>query len=302
VVTADFDADGWTDVYVANDQKPNHLWMNAGDGTFREEALIRGAALNDLGLASAGMGVATEDFDDDGDWDLWVVNLSGETNNLYRNLGRGEFRFATDELRIGALSQPYTGFGTAFFDYDNDSVLDLFVANGRVNVTDDMEFDYAEPKQLLRGHLGAPFEDVSAAAGPAMAVAEVSRAAAFGDYDNDGDVDILVANNEGPVRLLRNEVGSRSHWLTVQLIGHPASMDRDAIGSVVELEAGGRTRRRLAQPAYSYCASNDPRVHFGLGNSATVDRLRITWPDGREQVLEQVAADRILRVEAVPAH
>jgi hypothetical protein len=298
VVTADFDGDGWTDVYVANDQKPNHLWMNAGDGTFREEALIRGAALNDLGLASAGMGVATEDFDDDDDWDLWVVNLSGETNNLYRNLGGGEFRFATDELRLGAVSQPYTGFGTGFFDYDNDSVFDLFVANGRVNVDDDMEFDYAEPKQLLRGRVGGPFEDVSAAAGAAIAVAEVSRAAAFGDYDNDGDVDILVANNEGPVRLLRNEVGNRSHWLTVQLVGRPAAMDRDAIGSLVVLEAGGRVRRRLVQPAYSYCASNDPRVHFGLGAAATVDRLEITWPDGRTQTLEQVAADRVLRLEA----
>jgi predicted nucleotidyltransferase len=298
VVTADFDGDGWTDVYVANDQKPNHLWMNAGDGTFREEALLRGAALNDLGLASAGMGVATEDFDDDADWDLWVVNLSGETNNLYRNLGRGEFRLATDELRLGAVSQPFTGFGTAFFDYDNDSVFDLFVANGRVNVTDDMEFHYVEPKQLLRGHLGGPFEDVSAAGGPAITQAEVSRAAAFGDYDNDGDVDILVANNEGPVRLLRNEVGNRNHWLTVQLVGRPGSMDRDAIGSQVTLEAAGRVRRRLVQPAYSYCASNDPRVHFGLGSSATVDRLEITWPDGSKQVLEQVAADRILRVEA----
>jgi predicted nucleotidyltransferase len=298
VVTADFDGDGWTDIYVANDQKPNHLWMNAGDGTFREEALIRGAALNDLGLPSAGMGVATEDFDHDDDWDLWVVNLSGETNNLYRNLGGGEFRIVSDELRLGAVGQPYTGFGTAFLDYDNDAVLDLFVANGRVNVSDDMEFDYAEPKLLLRGHAGAPFENVSAAAGPAIALEEVSRAAAFGDYDNDGDVDILVANNEGPVRLLRNEVGNRSHWLTVELVGRPGSMDRDAIGSLVALEAGGQVRRRIVQPAYSYCASNDPRVHFGLGGAATVDRVRITWPDGRTQVIEQPATDRILRVEA----
>ena len=152
VVTADFDGDGWVDVFVANDQKPNHLWINAGDGTFREEALLRGVALNDLGLASAGMGVAAEDVDDDGDWDLWVVNLSGEVNNLYRNLGGGEFRIVTDELRLGAVSQPYTGFGTGFLDYDNDSVYDLFIANGRVNVSDDMEFHYAEPNQLLRGH------------------------------------------------------------------------------------------------------------------------------------------------------
>ena len=153
------------------------------------------------------MGVAAEDIDDDGDWDLWVVNL-GETNNLYRNLGGGEFRIVTDELRLGAVSLPYTGFGTGFFDYDNDSIYDLFIANGRVNVSDDMEFQYAEPNQLIRGLPGGHFEDVSAAAGPVFALLEVSRAAAFGDYDNDGDVDVLVANNEGPPRLLRNEVGA----------------------------------------------------------------------------------------------
>jgi hypothetical protein len=297
VVTADFDGDGWVDIYVANDQKPNHLWMNAGDGTFREEALIRGAALNDLGLPSAGMGVATEDFDDDDDWDLWVVNLSGETNNLYRNLGGGEFRIVADELRLSAVSMPYTGFGTGFFDYDNDSVHDLFIANGRVNVADDMEFHYAEPNQLLHGSLGGPFEDVSAAAGPAFALLEVSRAAAFGDYDNDGDVDILVANNEGPVRLLRNDVGSRNHWLSVQLVGRNGEVDRDGIGSLITIEAGGRVRRRLVQPAYSYCASNDPRVHFGLGPIDRIERLHVTWPDGTTQVLEDVPADQFLRVE-----
>jgi enediyne biosynthesis protein E4 len=297
VVTADFDGDGWVDVYVANDQMPNHLWINAKDGTFREEALLRGAALNDLGLAPAGMGVATEDWDDDGDWDLWVVNLSGETNSFYRNLGGGEFRIVTDELRLGAVSQPYTGFGTGFFDYDNDGYYDLFIANGKVRADDDMELDYAEPNQLLHGRSEGPFEDVSASAGPAFGLLEVSRAAAFGDYDNDGDVDVLVANNEGPVRLLRNEVGNRSHWLSVQLVGKPGGIDRDAVGAVVTLEAAGRTRRRLVQPAYSYCASNDPRVHFGLGQVDRVERLSVAWPDGRTQELTDVAADQFLRVE-----
>ncbi len=161
-----------------------------------------------------------------------------------------------------------------------------------------MEFHYAEPNQLLRGHPEGPFEDVSAAAGPVFALLEVSRAAAFGDYDNDGDVDILVANNDGPVRLLRNEVGNRQHWLSVELSGRSAGLDRDAIGAVITLEAGGRIRRRQVQPAYSYCASNDPRVHFGLGSIDRVERLRVTWPDGRTQVLEDVAADQFLRVEA----
>jgi hypothetical protein len=297
VVTADLDGDDWPDIYVANDQMPNHLWINQRDGTFREEALIRGAALNDLGLASAGMGVATEDWDDDLDWDLWVVNLSGETNSFFRNEGRGQFRIATDELRLGAVSQPYTGFGTGFFDYDNDGYFDLFIANGRVNVDDDMEFDYAEPKQLLRGRAGGPFEDVSAEAGPAFTGREVSRGTAFGDYDNDGDVDLLVGNNEGPVRLLRNQVGGRGHWLIVELVGKAGAIDRDAVGSIVTLEAGGRKRRRQVQPAYSYCSSNDPRVHFGLGAIDRVDRLLVAWPDGATQELVDVAADRIVRLE-----
>jgi len=293
VVTADFDGDGWIDIFVANDQMPNHLWINAGDGTFREEALLRGAALNDLGLPEAGMGVAVEDWDDDGDWDLFMVHLTGETNTFYRNQG-GAFRDVTDELRLGMVSRAFTGFGTGLLDYDNDGRFDIFIANGKVGANDDAEFDYAEPNQLLRGLADGSFVDVSSRAGNAVTRREVSRAAAFGDFDNDGDIDILVANNGGSARLLRNESGNDNHWLSIQLSGRPRQLDRDALGAIVTITTNGRTRRRLVQAAYSYAASNDPRVHFGLGEVERVERVSVQWPGGEILVLEDVEADQCL--------
>lgn len=300
VVTADFDGDGLVDIYVANDQMANHLWINEGGARFREEALVRGAALNEAGLPEAGMGVVTEDWDNDNDWDLFVVHLSGETNTFYRNEG-GDFTDVTDELRLGAVSRAYTGFGTALFDYDNDGFDDLFIANGKVGVGDDGDFDYGEPNQLLRGLENGDFEDVSDVAGEAFRLLEISRAAAFGDYDNDGDVDILIVNNQGPVRLLRNESKGENHWLSVQLVGGAGKLDRDALGSIVIVATEAGERRRQVQPAYSYCASNDPRLHFGLGGLESIDRLTVTWPDGTSQVLENVAVDQFLRLEAPPA-
>jgi hypothetical protein len=293
VATADFDGDGHVDIYVANDQMANFLWMNNGDGTFREEALIRGCALNEDGMPEAGMGVTTEDIDDDGDWDLFMAHLSGETNTFYRNVGGGFFRDVTHEMRLGAISQPYTGFGTSLFDYNADGYFDLFIANGKVRLGDTMDYDYAEPNLLLRGGPGGTFQDVSDRS-EVFSLVEVSRGAAFGDYDNDGDLDILMSNNEGPVRLLRNEAQGDRHWLTVQLVGRTA--DRDAIGSLITIVAGGRQRRRLVQPAYSYCSSNDPRIHFGLGELETVDLLTVRWPGGQTEERRNVAADEFLRL------
>ena len=296
IVTADFDGDGRVDVYVANDQMPNNLWLNRGDGTFADEGLVRGCALDETGRPQASMGVVTEDVEDDGDWDLFSVNLTGEGAAFHRNLGGGHFVDATDELRLGSVTQPYTGFGTALFDFDDDGRLDVFVANGKVRLGDALEESYAEPKLLLRGSEDGGFDDVSARAGPAFALPEVSRAAAFGDYDNDGDVDVLVANNNGPARLLRNEAPHPGgHFLSVALRGK--SVDRDGIGAVVVVRTGERARRRQVQPAWSYAASNDPRLHFGLGTVGSVDEVTVIWPDGRRQTKRDVAADQFLVFE-----
>jgi len=295
VVAADFDGDGYVDVYVANDQLPNQMWINTGDGRFVDEALQRGSALNEFGRAEAGMGVTAADVDADGDWDLFSVHLSGESNTLYRNEG-DFFRDATVESGLGFASVPYTGFGTSFFDFDHDGLLDLFIANGRVNRGEDLEPDFREPNQLLRGLPGGTFAAVTGA-GAALELLEVSRGAAFGDYDNDGDLDILVGNNGGPVRLLRNELTERRHWLQVQLDGQPR-FDRDAVGAEVIVESNGRRQRRMVQPGFSYCSSSDPRVHFGLGEAGSTVRLTVIWPDGERQILENVAADQRLEIAA----
>ena len=297
VVAGDFDGDGLVDLYVANDQAVNHLWLNQGDGTFREDALARGAALNELGRPEAGMGIAVADPDGDGDLDLFLTHLSGETNTFYRNDGDGFFVDATDELRLGGVSQTYTGFGVSWFDYDGDGVLDLFIANGKVTPGDTAAFDYREPNQLLRARTSGSYQDVSDRAGAALELLEVSRGAAFGDLDNDGDVDIVVVNNEGPARLLRNEVGNAAPWLIVDLCGG-GILDRSAIGSRVTARAGGRSWTRDVRPARSFAVANDPRVHFGLGDAERVDRLEVRWPDGAVTERPDVEVNRILRLLA----
>ncbi len=297
VVAGDFDDDGLVDLYVANDQAVNHLWLNRGDGTFREDALPRGAALNELGRPEAGMGIAVADPDGDGDIDLFLTHLSGETNTFYRNDGAGFFLDATDELRLGGVSQPYTGFGTSWFDYDGDGVLDLFIANGKVTPGDTAAFDYREPNQLLRARLSGRYEDVSGRAGAALELIEVSRGAAFGDLDNDGDVDIVVVNNEGPARLLRNEVGNAAPWLIVDLCGG-GILDRSAIGSRVTVRAGGRSWTRDVRPAQSFASANDPRVHFAFGDVPGVDHIKVNWSHGGVTERSGVPVNSILRLLA----
>jgi len=297
VVAADFDGDGLSDLYVANDQAANHLWLNRGDGTFREDALARGAAFNELGQPEAGMGIAVADPDGDGDLDLFLTHLSGETNTFYRNDGGGFFQDVTDEARLGGVSKPYTGFGTSWFDYDGDGHLDLFVANGKVTPGDTAAFDYREPNQLLRGTPSGRYEDVSGRAGAALDLLEISRGTAFGDLDNDGDIDFLVVNNEGPARLFRNEVGNASSWLIVDLCGGGV-FGRSAIGARVTVRAGGRSFSRDVRPAYSFAVANDPRVHFGLGDANQVDRMEVRWPDGAVTDRANVEVNRILRLLA----
>lgn len=289
IVTGDLDGDGREDVYVANDQMPNHLWINQGGNRFRDEALVRGVAVNEVGSPEAGMGVFREDLEADGDWDFFVTHLTGETNTFYRGLG-GTWEDATDSLGLGAVSRPFTGFGTGLVDFDGDGWLDIFVANGKVRLGDDMQPEYGEPNQLLRGTPSGKFADWSALAGEAFLIEETSRGAAFGDYDNDGDIDILVANNNGPVRLLRNETERRA--TTVEVV---AGVGRTSFGTVLVARSGEVTRRAGVQPAWSYASSNDPRLHFQLPGPTT--DLEVRPPGGTPRHYLGVPTEDVLIIQ-----
>jgi hypothetical protein len=284
VVTADFDGDGWPDIYVANDGDPNQLWINQKNGTFKNEALLAGAAVNRDGQAEAGMGVDAGDFDGNGTNDIFVSHLMDETNTLYTNLGKGFFEDRTREAGLGMPGHRFTGFGTSFFDYDNDGWLDLLVANGAVQLLPELikkkdPLPLGQPNQLFHNDGKGKFVEVSDQAGEAFQLLEVSRGAAFGDIDNDGDTDVLITNNNGPARLLLNQVGSRNHWLGLRLIGRESG--RDMLGTQVEIVISkDKTLRRRARTDGSYLSANDPRVLAGLGSATRVEAVRVHWPDG----------------------
>ena len=296
VVAADLDADGLVDIYVANDGEPNQLWMNEGGGRFRDDALLAGVAVNAVGAAEASMGVDVGDVDADGDGDLFMTHVSAETNTFYVNDGAGFFDDRSAEAGLGAPSLPHTGFGAAWFDADNDTWLDALVVNGAVRTIEALAragdpFPLHERNQLFRNLGGGRFEELSGRAGEAFAQSEVSRGAAFGDVDNDGDVDVLVTNNNGPARLLINEVGHRRHWLGLRLVGGPAA-PRDMLGARVGVfRAGGPPLWRRARADGSYASANDPRVLIGLGDSAAVERVQVIWPSGRVEEWTAVEVD-----------
>jgi hypothetical protein len=301
VVCADFNGDGWPDIYVANDGAAAHLWINQQNGTFKESGLLSGVALSPDGLPQAGMGVAAGDFDGDGDVDIFKTNLMGEGANLYVNDGRGNFHDAAAESGLLLPTFPYTGFGTEWFDYDNDGLLDLFVANGAVNRIESLQgspYPFAQPNQLFHNEgSGKKFREMTHAAGPVFALSEVSRGAAFGDIDNDGAVDIVVANNNGPVRLLlnQNRFLNHNHWLLLRL--QASHGNRFAMGAMVELRRRGQTLWRRAHTDSSYLSSSDVRVHFGLGGDARVESLVVHWPDGQHEYWDQIQADQILAIK-----
>ncbi len=284
VVAADFNDDGLLDLYAANDGDPNQLWVNQADGTFSDEAMLSGLALNAVGMAEASMGVDVADIDGDGDQDLFMTHLDGESNTLYRNVGDGFFEDSTIQVGLHAASLPYTGFGTRFFDYDNDGWLDLLILNGAVRLQDRQfrqgeSYPLEQPNQLFHNDGKGRFAEVSAQAGDAFAVEEVSRGAATGDVDNDGDIDVVVFNNSGPAKLLLNEIGSRKNWLGLRLLLSTAG--RDALHSRVEIKtSSGRTLWRRVQADGSYLSANDPRVLIGLGDDESVEYARVYWPCG----------------------
>jgi len=301
VTCADFNGDGLIDIYVANDGAANLLWINKGDGRFEENGLMSGAAYSADGVARAGMGVTAGDFDNDGDEDLLVTNLTKEGSTLYRNNGKGQFNDATIEFNLAQASFLSTGFGVAWFDYDNDGWLDLFAANGAVTLLPALRgqpYPFHQRNQLFHNEISTATgrervsREMTNSAGPALQLSEVSRAAAFGDIDNDGDVDVLVTNNNGPVRLLLNQAATRAHWLQVKLIG--VKDNRDGIGAKVAVI------RKNAKPLWgrvhtdgSYLAASDPRVHFGLGGDANVEAVGVIWPSGAKEVWANVRIDSL---------
>jgi len=300
VACADFNGDGWPDIYVANDGSAAHLWINQRNRTFKEQSLLAGAAYSVDGLPQAGMGVTAGDFDGDGDEDIFKTNLTNEGANLYVNDGRGNFYDASAEFGLLLPTFPYTGFGTEWFDYDNDGRVDLFIANGAVNRKESLRrspYPFGQPNQLFHNEgQGKKFREMSAIAGPAFATSEVSRGAAFGDIDNDGAIDIVVTNNNGAVRLLLNQSRflNRNHWLLVRL--EAVHGNRFGVGAKVEVRQRGRKLLRRAHADASYLSANDIRVHFGLGEDAKIEEITVHWPSGECEAWNRIQADRIVTI------
>jgi enediyne biosynthesis protein E4 len=307
VSAGDYNGDGWPDVYVANDATPNQLWINRRDGTFSDEGLLSGAAVNAAGNPEGSMGIASGDFDADGDEDLFVTNIIGETFALYTNDGKGNFEDTRTRAGLATPTAAFTGFGTDWFDYDNDGRLDLFIANGAVNV---IEAQRGQPRpfrmknQLFHNTGDGRFTETTAAGGPAFASTQIGRGAAFGDLDNDGDVDLVATNNGGPAMLLLNqdvENGGKNHWLEVS-VRQPA-VNRFAVGAWIGVERAGQpTLWRRARTDGSYLSASDARVHFGLGASPAITAVIVQWPDGQRERLTGVTAGRrvILRKSPSP--
>jgi hypothetical protein len=319
VSTADFNGDGWPDIYVTNDGQPNQLWINQHDATFKNTALLAGAAVSAGGRVKGSMGVDAGDMDNDGDEDLFMTELTGEGANFYVNDGRGVFEERGVPSGLAALTVAQTGFGTAWIDYDNDGRLDLLTVNGAVQTIESLArvhdpFPLHQQKRLFRNLGNGRFEDVTAKAGAVFALSEVGRGAAFGDIDNDGDIDVLVNNNNGPARLLINDVGNKKHWIGLRLIGGPerpavrvvtgpagpvapkprsGEGGRDMLGARVQITLdNGTTLWRRARADGSYASANDPRVLVGLGESSVAPRVRVLWPDGKSETWSTVPVDR----------
>jgi enediyne biosynthesis protein E4 len=293
---ADFDNDGWPDIYVACDTAPSLLYRNNHDGTFREIAVPAGCAFDENGVALSGMGVGLGDYDADGWFDIVRTNFSDQITTLYRNNGDGSFHDASLGAGLG-VNRRYVGFGTGFLDSDNDGWKDIFLANGHVyaQLADrKLHIAYREPRVLYRNLRNGRFRDVSTDSGAGITMPNVGRGCAFGDFDNDGDVDIVVNNLDAPPSLLRNDGGNQNSWLKVRCTG--TRSNRSAIGARVKVTAAGRTQMDEVMSGSSYYSQNDLRLHFGLGSASKADRVEVLWPSGAGESVADVDANQLITI------
>ena len=295
-IAADFDDDGWPDIYVACDSSPSLLFMNNRDGTFREEGTLRGVAYSEDGQEQAGMGIAVCDYDLDGRLDIFKTNFSDDIPSLYRNVGKGNFEETTRDAGM-AVDNRFVCWGAGMEDFDNDGLPDIFVVTGHVYPELERQlpnYPLRGPRMLYRNLGHGRFEELLDAAGPALATTYVSRGCAFGDFDNDGDIDILIVNMNEPPSLLRNDVSGANHWVKIKLVG--TTSNRSAIGARVTVTSAGATQTREVQGQSSFLSCNDPRLHFGLGTSTKAD-VRVRWPTGGWQDIGPVAVDQITTIK-----
>lgn len=296
VLFSDLDDDGWPDVYVANDSTPNLLFLNQRNGTFEEQALQAGMAVSADGREQAGMGVDAGDYDGDLRLDVVKTNFAQDYTSLYHNEGAGLFVDASYRSGLASTLGPYLGWGIGFVDVDNDAWLDLFISNGHVfpDVDRTGTSTYRQKNQIFRNEGRGRLRHITDDIGGDLLTERSSRGAAFGDYDNDGDIDVLVVNIDDGPALLRNDTASDAHWITLRLFG--SKSNRDAIGAKVTIDAGGRRQIAEVRSGGSYLSHNDMRVHFGLGHDQRVERVVVRWPSGHVETIAALAADRFYDV------
>jgi len=300
VISVDINEDLFPDIYVSNDAEPNLLWINQKDGTFKNHSLNMGTAVNDMGNPESSMGIALGDIDNDTDLDIFITHIRTESNTLYLNGGELGFMDITTPKGLAAPSIPYTGFGTGFFDFDNDGDLDLAIANGRVTrgplmtkkLPKTFWDDYAEPNFLFENDGKGNFNNVSHLAPDFCANVENSRGLAFGDVNNDGNIDLLLMNEGGQAHLFQNMGLQKNHWLIARAID--PDLNRDAVGAKIIITIDGQQRTRLVNPGYSIMSSHDFRVHFGLGKAKSVEQTVVLWPDGKKERFGSFQADQFI--------